>query len=72
MLKTYIIVTIGKKHNKFSISFSKTDAGNMKTNIVMFIIIIITKKKRMHNNSNLQSVIEKLIISILIKRMNVF
>jgi len=30
MLKTYIIVS-RKKHNKLSISLSKTDVGNMKT-----------------------------------------
>ena len=75
MLKTYIIITVEKKtnkqkHNKLSISLSKADAGNMKKNIIMFIITIM-EKERMYNNSYLQSVIEMLIMSILVKRMNV-
>jgi len=38
-----IIVTVGKKHNKLSISLSKTDADN--TNIVIFTIIMYNGKR---------------------------
>ena len=34
-----------RKHNKLSISFSKTNADNIKTNIVMFTIIMYNGKR---------------------------
>jgi len=46
MLKTYIIVTVKKNKNIISYLFlSKTDADNMKTNIVTFTIIMYNKKR---------------------------